>query len=280
LSISRIELGQLVAALHGLANRIELKSPLIRQGPAEVEHRATSAAEDHLDLPPGAAHYRAYVGPPRQYDLMAATQFGLLHALGLREQHYLLDFGCGSLRAGRLLIPYLLQGRYFGIEPNKWLVDVAIEKEVGADQVRIKRPRFSHNPNFDCSVFGEHFDYIMAQSILSHCGMDLAGRVLREFSRWLKSEGLLLFTFVERGDHPLGRMVSGWQYPRCTRYEAIEIERMLTDVGLRFARIPWYHPRQSWFIASADERKIPSPEQIHFLRGAVFNVPDFAESLK
>jgi hypothetical protein len=75
-------------------------------------------------------------------------------------------------------------------------------------------------------------------------------------------------------------MLSGWQYPGCTRYEAIEIERTLTDFGLLFARIPWYHPRESWLIASADKTKIPSPEQLRLLRGAVFNVPDFAESLK
>ena len=58
-------------------------------------------------LPPGARHYAAYVGPPEQYDFMGATQFRLLTTLGLREHHSVLDFGCGSLRAGRLLIPYL-----------------------------------------------------------------------------------------------------------------------------------------------------------------------------
>lgn len=52
--------------------------------------------------------YRGYVGPEAQYDLMGATQFRLLCTLGLREHHTLLDFGCGSLRAGRLFIPYLL----------------------------------------------------------------------------------------------------------------------------------------------------------------------------
>jgi len=62
-------------------------------------------------LPPGAGHYTAYVGPPNQYDFMGATQFRLLTTLGLREHHAVLDFGCGSLRAGRLLIPYLLEGR-------------------------------------------------------------------------------------------------------------------------------------------------------------------------
>jgi hypothetical protein len=96
---------------------------------------------DAKSLKPGSDHYTAYVGPPGQYDFMGATQFALLFALGLREHHKVLDFGCGSLRAGRLLIPYLNPGCYFGIEPNRWLVDEAIKNQIGADIVSIKRPR-------------------------------------------------------------------------------------------------------------------------------------------
>ncbi|MGH7086029.1 MAG: hypothetical protein ACREFN_13675, partial [Acetobacteraceae bacterium] len=67
--------------------------------------RDDPAARDLSDadaraLGPGAAHYTAFVGPPDEYDLMGATQFRLLTALGLRDHHRLLDFGCGSLRAG------------------------------------------------------------------------------------------------------------------------------------------------------------------------------------
>ncbi len=76
-------------------------------------------------LAPGSDHYTAYVGPPQDYDFMGATQFRLLTTLGLRDHHRLLDFGCGSLRAGRLLIPYLNPGNYYGIEPNRWLIDDA-----------------------------------------------------------------------------------------------------------------------------------------------------------
>lgn len=63
--------------------------------------------------------YREYVGPETEYDLIGAMQFRLLSTLGLRENHKLLDFGCGSLRAGRLFIPYLNPGNYTGVEPNE-----------------------------------------------------------------------------------------------------------------------------------------------------------------
>ena len=90
-----------------------------------------------LGLKPGDPHYRAYVGPPQDYDLIAAMTFNLLTTLGLRQHHSLLDVGCGSLRIGRLLIPYLNRGKYFGIEPAEWLVAEGIRQELG------KRPQRS-----------------------------------------------------------------------------------------------------------------------------------------
>jgi hypothetical protein len=38
-----------------------------------------------VDLPAGADHYRAFVGPPFNYDINAALQFQFLIDLGLRE---------------------------------------------------------------------------------------------------------------------------------------------------------------------------------------------------
>ncbi len=51
--------------------------------PVDLETRQYDR-EDAQRLRPGGAHYMAYVGPPRQYDYMGATQFRLLAALGLR----------------------------------------------------------------------------------------------------------------------------------------------------------------------------------------------------
>ena len=53
----------------------------------------------------GSRHYRAYVGPPDQFDFMGATQFRLLTTLGLREHHSVLDFGCGSLALAAFSFP-------------------------------------------------------------------------------------------------------------------------------------------------------------------------------
>ncbi|MDP6144025.1 MAG: hypothetical protein QGF49_07785, partial [Candidatus Marinimicrobia bacterium] len=110
---------------------------------------------DVSKLKAGDNHYMAYVGPPTQYDFMGATQFRLLSTLGLRANHSLLDFGCGSLRAGRLFLTYLDEGAYFGIEPNKWLIEDAIKNQIGKDLATLKKPNFDHNGDFKTDVFSQ-----------------------------------------------------------------------------------------------------------------------------
>src|SRR5579875_1380257 len=98
--------------------------------------------------------HRSFVGPADQYDLIGAGQFALLYALGLRAHHRLLDIGCGSLRAGRMLIAYLEPERYVGVEPNRWLIDAALRRELGEGIIALKRPRFDANAEFALAHLG------------------------------------------------------------------------------------------------------------------------------
>ena len=234
------------------------------------------------ELRPGAGHYLAYVGPPRQYDFMGATQFRLLTALGLREHHRVLDFGCGSLRAGRLLIPYLLPGNYHGIEPNKWLVEDGIANQIGADMVRIKQPRFDDNAEFRCDAFGTDFDFIVAQSIFSHTLRELAVRGLRNFRAALAPGGLVACTFVDAAPKPPAANVAadGWVYPDCVGFATDAVAGMFVEAGLVGVRLPWFHPRQAWYLAAAEAAHLPGEEELRRLDGAVLRDPEFKASLR
>ena len=117
----------------------------------------------------GGTDYRAFVGPANQYDVIGAAQFALLFALGLREHHRLLDIGCGSLRAGRMLIPYLATDGYVGVDPNAWLIDAAIEDQIGRDIVKVKRPAFDDSDDFSLEHLGR-FDYVLAQGVATNTG--------------------------------------------------------------------------------------------------------------
>jgi len=230
-------------------------------------------------LPPGAPHYTAYVGPPEQYDFMGATQFRLLTTLGLREHHTVLDFGCGSLRAGRLLIPYLLEGRYYGLEPNRWLIDAAIDRELGRSIIDLKRPTFLERSDYSATAFGVSFDYILAQSIFSHAGRDVVSKCLAEFRSCLAKSGLILATFVQ--PHQLDATEefagSGWVYPLCVTYELETVAGMIERAGLVGRPLPWFHPRQTWFAMAHSQGDLPAASDDVHLSGVVLRAPDLNE---
>jgi hypothetical protein len=191
----------------------------------------------------GDAHYRAYVGPPHDYDLVAAMCFNLLTTIGLRQHHRLLDVGCGSLRLGRLFIPYLNVGRYVGVEPNAWLVDEGIRKETGAEQIRIKRPVFLFDSSPEIILGQGPFDFAVAQSIFSHCGQDLIRGWLHGLRPVLSPAGVLVATYLPSDQDSTS---PGWTYPGCVSYRPETLRNLAEEEGFRMVLLDWRHPRQSW----------------------------------
>src|SRR5437764_11195325 len=181
-----------------------------------MEARLDDPEDLGVGLKPGDPHYRAYVGPPEDYDLIAAMTLNLLTTIGLRQHHSLLDIGCGSLRIGRLLIPYLNRGKYFGVEPNQWLVEEGIRRELGESLIEIKRPTFFFSESPSAIVEANtSFDFAVAQSIFSHCGLDLIKGWLSAISRSVAQDGALVATFLPSEEDC---SEAGWIYPQCVSY--------------------------------------------------------------
>jgi hypothetical protein len=86
--------------------------------------------------------YRTFVGPEGSYDL--AGRLPVQSADNARPAGTPVRSGYRVRRSatGRLLMCYLQPGRYFGLEPERWLVEAAIDKELGRELVRRKRPVF------------------------------------------------------------------------------------------------------------------------------------------
>ncbi len=196
----------------------------------------------------GEPDYRGFVGPSETYDLISATQFNLLTFLDLREDHYLLDIGCGSLRAGKLFIPFLLPGRYHGIEPEQWLIDEGIRNELGKDMLGVKKPVFNNDDNFTLSVFEKKFDYILAHSIFSHASERQISRCLSEARKVMRPTSLFIATFAKGDDNYSG---DEWVYPGFVMYTEDHMRALFEKQGLASTILSWPHPEfQVWIVAA------------------------------
>jgi hypothetical protein len=197
-----------------------------------------------VDLPAGADHYRAFVGPPFIYDVLGALQFMFLIELGLREHNTVLDIGCGSLRLGRLLIPFLLPDRYFGVEPNARLVEEGLIHNFGAGAagsqiVALKRPKFSFNADFDFSIVRPAADFVMAQSIASHTGVKETGTLFRNTVTCMSDHGVAMITYMRCVKESDCNTKDGWFYPESVTYTDTFFKRLAKAHGVWCYRSVW-----------------------------------------
>ncbi len=227
------------------------------------EKPASGDGDLGLDLRPGDHHYRAYVGPPKDFDLIAAMSFNLLTCLGLRQHHRILDVGCGSLRVGRMLIPYLNAGNYTGVEPNAWLLESGIAREVGRDLIEIKKPLLLVDDSLQKLDPQVKVDYVLAQSIFSHCSLEMIRKWLLDVGRHLSEHGLIVATFLEGIEDFEGE---GWIYPGCVMYRATTMQALGEGLGFRTQLLTFRHPRQRWicYYQSRKFDELLSDGEVHW----------------
>ena len=150
--------------------------------------------------------------------------------------------------------------------------------ETGSDVVGIKRPTFSFDDRFNCASFGVRFDFIIAQSIVTHCGPDLFRRLMKSAREALQDDGLILFSAI-LADDPLAPLpANGWHYPDCVAYTDEQLGGVLNEAGLHGTPIPWRHPGASWHVAALSPARLPSEDERRLLTGAVLFDPQFADS--
>jgi SAM-dependent methyltransferase len=189
--------------------------------------------------------HRTYVGRPDAYDVLGASQFNLLTTMGLREYHTLLDVGCGSLRSGRLFITYLQKGNYSGVDPGEWLIQAAVDNELGSSVAFLKAPVFRFDSDFSLTNFSRSFDYIQAHSILTHISRDMLVRLFAQTRMTLKPSGAFVGTFKPGTDDYSG---SAWVYPGLVTYRWQTIKMIARENDLEAYRVRWPHPLQSYFL--------------------------------
>lgn len=151
-------------------------------------------------------------GPLHSFETAGRMQLQILLKEGLNPDSKVLDIGCGCLRGGYWLIHFLDPGCYFGIEPNRRMLEAGVQTILEPGQMDLKRPRFDDNPDFDFSVFGERFDFFMARSIWTHASKNQIRTMLDGFVRHSKPGATFLTSYrraswLRRDDYQAAKWV-------------------------------------------------------------------------
>lgn len=138
------------------------------------------------------------VGSPYLWKMERGFQFNFLREHGLRRDHVLLDFGCGTLRVGIPLIQYLNTGNYFGIEIREKVLSEA-RRELKKHRLESKLPSLICTKILSSHKFERRFDFIWAYSVVIH----LTDEDFRDFltfaTRNLSKDGVI-FANVNLGE--------------------------------------------------------------------------------
>lgn len=129
------------------------------------------------------------MGGRAHWERWGKAQFDFLVEVGLRPHHYLLDVGCGPLRAGVHLIDYLEPGHYFGVDRRGDKLEAAARSELPRYGLVDKHPVLGEMADFGFERLGQKFDYALAQSVFTHLPLNSIIRCLMNIDRVLVTGG-------------------------------------------------------------------------------------------
>ena len=161
-----------------------------------------SPARDSAVERPGPAMSDFTGGPEELFDAAGREQLAALLDHGLVPASRVVDLGCGALRGGRWVIPILDAGNYFGVEPNREMLDRGLSEFVDPEMLRIKHPRFSNNDSFDLSEFDTRFTHFLLRSIWTHASKLQIRQCLDAFVSHSTPDAVMLTSRISRSIDP------------------------------------------------------------------------------
>lgn len=122
------------------------------------ENDFLTAYGKHTDMRVQADPQQAIGGDWENYGRLQAD---FLIAQGLRPEHRLLDFGCGTGRLARMIVPYLNVGNYTGVE-------ISAKARAHARELALEQGWADKSPNFHSVLVGSVYDFAWAFSVFIH----------------------------------------------------------------------------------------------------------------
>ena len=145
-----------------------------------------------------AGKHRNMIGG--KWEEIGQLQLDFLKTAGMRPDHKLLDIGCGCLRAGVKIIPYLNPYNYFGIDRDKELLNVGfnVELKTAGVQDRLLRDNLYTSGLFKHGrLQDDMIDFGICNSVMTHLPLNFIRICLENTEAYFKLGGKLFITFFE-----------------------------------------------------------------------------------
>ncbi len=129
------------------------------------------------------------------WTMSGPMQLERLQKYGLKPHHTLLDIGCGSLRAGLLLCEYLNTGNYTGTDISAEILEAA-KRFLAEKGLAHKAPVLVLVNGLDFrELDGKKFDYVHAQSVLSHMPPEDTDALFSHLHKVMQKDSQFLTSF-------------------------------------------------------------------------------------
>jgi SAM-dependent methyltransferase len=186
------------------------------------------------------AETRFIGGPTYDFARIGRAGFEVLLQEGLSPSSRVLDVGCGALRLGYWLMRFLDPGCYFGIEPQQDMLRRGLEKIVEPEVAERANAHFDPNSNFNFSVFGKTFDFVVARSIWTHASKSQISAMLESFATTSAPDGVFMASYLPAGAcFRVGR--------RWPRLESIVTKLPLASMSPTLAKLPSPGPSDEYY---------------------------------
>lgn len=190
-----------------------------------------------------------------RWHVMQKWQFQALQTIGLKPSHRFLDIGCGVLRLGMVLIPYLETDNYFGTDPVPAYLETA-RRYASSVLNTDKQFGLLLDHSFEFHKFGVKFDYAMAHSVFTHMTRQEIAMCLRCLAHVMAPGGKLLFTVAINSDlreDYQEAFVYNAQIPMVRTHHANDAfyRSLAEEIGFHLEPLSLpKHPSQSAFVAT------------------------------
>ncbi len=144
----------------------------------------------------------------------ARGHFEFLKAKGLLPHHHILDYGCGFMRTGVFLVPYLNDKHYVGVDISgqrlKSAAELARARNLQDGSYKLIELSSCRLDELD----GHQFDYIWAGSVIHHMPEPDIRIFLSNLKRLISGDSQFFFTFTpaEEGRYER-RRIKDFYYP-------------------------------------------------------------------